>query len=250
MRVSSEGSLRVVQVLAKRMASEDVWDQSAFNMEIFRPAYGSRASVGVSVRVMNFLCFLNTKLLFKHMRYDHELGSAQTHVPVTIHMNYHPEKEARMASVFSFYHGRQRNALDRWNNGEGSRRSANPDDCSGKVGVMTKDMPSLSDAEASSHTLARNVLRHGGAWRWQGKTVVFSAGGRLDVHGGGGEGGTWGTVPSPWRKDSLHVKWGGKAYLLMFLSEKWAFAGERCEDEQVTYGQLDAPSVPDTRLVF
>ena len=31
-------------------------------------AYGSKLSVGVSVRLMNYLCFLNTKMLFKYMR--------------------------------------------------------------------------------------------------------------------------------------------------------------------------------------
>ena len=51
-------------------------------------------------------------------------------------------------------------------------------------------------------------------------------------------------MPSPWRKDSLHVKMGGSTYLLMFLSEKWVFVALRCEDEQVTYGRLDVDAVP------
>ena len=34
-------ALRLMEVLAARMASEDVWDQSAYNMEIFRPSYGN-----------------------------------------------------------------------------------------------------------------------------------------------------------------------------------------------------------------
>ena len=86
-----------------------MWDQSAYNMEIFRPAYGNKLAAGVSMRVaslganpnpdpnpntnpdpnpnpnpnpnpypnpnpdpdpnpnqvMNYLCFLNTKLLYK-----------------------------------------------------------------------------------------------------------------------------------------------------------------------------------------
>ena len=45
-------------------------------MEIFRPAYGEKAAAGVSVRTMNYLCFLNTKTLFKYMRYDAALGAA------------------------------------------------------------------------------------------------------------------------------------------------------------------------------
>lgn len=34
-------------------------------------------------------------------------------------------------------------------------------------------------------------------------------------------------------QDSLHVRLGGESYLLMFLSEKWAFVAVRCADEQV-----------------
>lgn len=58
-------SVRLMKLLAETMASVDVWDQSAFNMEIFRPAYAGKVTAGVSVRVMNYLCFVNTKLLFK-----------------------------------------------------------------------------------------------------------------------------------------------------------------------------------------
>ena len=129
-------------VLTHLHRREDVWDQSAYNMEIFRPAYGSLASPGVTVRPMdmitqapplrcplhllaspppphhalltspppppppprqvrsmNYLCFCNTKLLFKYMRYDAQLIDLAQHRPVTVHINYHPEKEQRMVSV-------------------------------------------------------------------------------------------------------------------------------------------------------
>ena len=89
-------------------------------MEIFRPAYGEKAAAGVSVRTMNYLCFLNTKTLFKYMRYDAALGAAASHTPVTAHVNYHPEKEARMVSIIQFYFHGDGNALNRWNGGEGT----------------------------------------------------------------------------------------------------------------------------------
>ena len=78
---------------------------------------------------MNFFCFLNTKLLFKFMRYDPQLGNAEVHRPVTVHMNYHPEKELRMADVNQLYHHGKRDALSRWNGGEGH----NTGGCRGKV---------------------------------------------------------------------------------------------------------------------
>ena len=124
--------LRLTKILAERMAHEQVWDQSAYNMEIFRPAYGNKLAAGVSMRVMNYLCFLNTKLLFKYMRHDAQLGDAARHLPVTCHVNYHPEKEARMRSISQFYLQGRREALDPWNGGEGQRPSRRGS-CRGKV---------------------------------------------------------------------------------------------------------------------
>ena len=43
-------ALKLMDILARRMASEDVWDQSAYNMEVFRPAYADFETAGVSVR--------------------------------------------------------------------------------------------------------------------------------------------------------------------------------------------------------
>jgi hypothetical protein len=77
-------SLKLMEVLAQRMASEDVWDQSAYNMEIFRPAYGRYDAPGVSVRSMNYLCFCNTKLVF----------SAHRHTPCA-HPTPHTRRLAR-----------------------------------------------------------------------------------------------------------------------------------------------------------
>lgn len=57
--------LRLAHTLSRRMASEAIWDQSAFNLETFQVALGSRRVAGVSVRTMSFLCVLNTKVLFK-----------------------------------------------------------------------------------------------------------------------------------------------------------------------------------------
>ena len=238
-------SVRLMERLAKRMATEDVWDQSAYNMEIFRPAYGRYDAAGVSVRSMNFLCFCNTKLVFKYMRYDAELIDPARHLPVTVHINYHPEKEARMVSVANYYHHGDKRALDKWNGGEGVRTGS----CRGKVGVMTDVMPALSERDLSSHILVKNIVKANERWTWGGRqgSMSFDSSGSLTSPWGEG---SWGIVPSPWRKDSLHIKLGGHTYLLMFLSEKWAFVAVRCEDEQVSYGRVERLDVPSSRLVF
>jgi len=240
--------LRLAKILADRMATEAVWDQSAYNMEIFRPAYGHRLAAGVSMRVMNYLCFLNTKLLFKYMRYDKQLIDPKQHLPVSCHVNYHPEKEARMVAISRYYLHGEPAALDQWNGGEGQRASKR-DSCRGKVGVAQDSLPPLGPSDRASHVLVKNMLaRPGDKWEWSGRgPVVFGQGGELASPWGAG---SWGSVPSPWRKDSLHVKLGGDAYLLMFLSEKWAFVALRCGDEQVSYGRLLQDPLPPQRLVF
>jgi hypothetical protein len=194
---------------------------------------------------MNYLCFCNTKYVFKFMRYDKELADPQLHRPVTVHINYHPEKELRMDSVNRFYHHGDLKALDKWNGGEGMRSGG----CRGKVGVATNSFSQLSDSERQRHVLASNIVRHAEPWAWRGAhPVTFEPSGALRTPWGEG---TWGTVPSPWRKDSLHVHLPANGtFLLMFLSEKWSFVALRCEDEEVSYGALQRLDVPSQRLVF
>jgi hypothetical protein len=226
---------------------------------------------------MNYMCFCNTKFVFKVMRYDKQLIDPVLHRPVTVHINCapaarpashhspsltrtwlyvhclrphpttdHPEKEARMESVSRFYHLGQLSALDRWNGGEGQRTGG----CRGKVGVTKNTLPQLTAAELARHTLASNIVTADETWLWGGEGPVrFLSTGKLETPWGEG---TWGTVPSPWRKDSLHVTLPerGGAYLLMFLSEKWSFVALRCEDERVSYGGLERQHIPDKRLVF
>ena len=127
----------------------------------------------------------------------------------------------------------------------------------------------------ASHTLARNLVAAGHTWRWGAShagelrgPVAFRANGTLDSPFGRG---TWGAVPGPWRKDAVHVilsdgggggdsngggggggnsSSGNSTYLLMFLSEKWAFVAVRCSDEQVSYGRVEADPIPEQRLVW
>ena len=178
------------------------------------------------------------------MRHDAQLGNALVHRPLSTHVNYHPEKEARMASIIEFYHKANARALDRWNGGEGPMTST----CRGKVGVTTPTMPEPSAKDLAGSVLARNLLRHALTWAWAGRSpVTFEPGGAFASPMGRG---TWTTVPSPWRKDSVHVALNGHSYLLMFLSEKWAFVAVRCDDEDVSYGRVLNAETPPGRLVF
>ena len=150
-----------------------------------------------------------------------------------------------MDSVNRFYHHDDASALDKWNGGEGQRTAT----CRGKVGVATPSFPELTPAEQSRHVLASNIVKANEPWMWRGVgPLQFEASGELRSPWGVG---SWGTVPSPWRKDSLYVKLPRNGtFLLMFLSEKWSFVALRCENEEVTYGSLQRLNVPEKRLVF
>ena len=81
---------------------------SSDNMEVFRPAYGDKGVAGVSMRVMNYACFLNTKYLFKYMRYDAQLKDPDQHLPVTVHARFacprtrtHARPPARLTRTYA-----------------------------------------------------------------------------------------------------------------------------------------------------
>ena len=42
----------------------------------------------VTRRVLDYMLFMNSKVLFKHLR--HDAGQYQSHIPVSVHVNYHP----------------------------------------------------------------------------------------------------------------------------------------------------------------
>ena len=130
---ATKESLRMVSRLAERMATErNTWDQTAYNEEQVwmwtseAPNAGNRRSVpaGVSQRVMNYACFQNTKYMFRYMRYDPELydgASGRSLRPISVHVNYHPEKPQRMVTLIEQYLKGERDAISKWNWGEGSK---------------------------------------------------------------------------------------------------------------------------------
>ena len=242
----------------------------AYNLETFLLAYGAAQTAGVSYRVMNYLCVLNTKVLiplpvgaytpqcrclypslcvlntkvlFRYLKKDPRLDAPSKFVPAMAHMNYHPEKGERMAATIGFYVKGDALALHAWNGGEGRNTSG----CSGKLGVATDALPPpFSPARLRQHHLARNLNASGEAWEWGGRGPLrFLDDGSAPSPWGAA---SWGPVPSVWRNDSVHVRLGGEVYLLMFLSEKWSFVAVRCSDEAVSYGRLARQPVPEQLL--
>ena len=88
----------MMTTLKRRMETEGVWDQTAYNEEMWYIALNGRPALGLSTRVMNYLCNMNTKALFRYMLSDEAF--MRRHRPVSVHVNYHPEKLPRMQDAW------------------------------------------------------------------------------------------------------------------------------------------------------
>lgn len=106
---ANKQTLDLMKRLSIRLLNEIYWDQTAFNEEIFFLSHGSYKSSQVSVRVMDIDLFMNSKYLFKTVRW---LPIADQPDPVLVHMNYHPDKQARMLGVVHRYVDGDKSALD------------------------------------------------------------------------------------------------------------------------------------------
>lgn len=90
------------------------WDQAVFNEVIFFPSRPNYTDVNVKRRVLDYLQFMNSKVLFKKVRHDASLANF---TPVTIHVNYHPNKHERMLAIIDRYVHGNMHALDRFPGG-------------------------------------------------------------------------------------------------------------------------------------
>lgn len=107
-------SIELLDRVTARLSREDSWDQAVFNEELFYPSHPGYEGLHASKRVMDYYLFVNSKVLFKTLRKDYRW---KDHKPVTIHVNYHPDKFERMLAVVDYYVLGNPNALDRFPDG-------------------------------------------------------------------------------------------------------------------------------------
>jgi len=94
-------TLELMTRLEDRLSKQKYWDQTAYNEEIFFMSHGKYKSPQVSVRIMELDQFMNSKYLFKDVR--NRPRAQQPPMPVTVHINYHPDKHERMLAVVKYY---------------------------------------------------------------------------------------------------------------------------------------------------
>ncbi|KAJ7519382.1 hypothetical protein O6H91_20G036000 [Diphasiastrum complanatum] len=107
-------AIELLDRVTARLSKEKAWDQAVFNEELFFPSRPGYEGLHASKRVMDYLLFLNSKVLFKILRKDKNFTN---HKPVTIHINYHPDKFDRMLGIIDYYVYGKKQALDRFPDG-------------------------------------------------------------------------------------------------------------------------------------
>lgn len=99
---ATEASLRLMKIMAHRMATEDLWDQSGYNLELWFASRDDHMTSGATVRIMNPFCFMNSKVMFRIIRHEEALQKAK-HRPVAMHANYHTDKDNKIKLVHAYY---------------------------------------------------------------------------------------------------------------------------------------------------
>eukprot|EP00898_Chlorokybus_atmophyticus_P007227 jgi/Chlat1/7505/Chrsp61S07005 len=102
-------ALSLVQRVAKRLSERPAWDQQVFNEILMFPSHGEYASPGASLRVLDYMLFMNSKIYFRTLRgrFLPAATAPETQPPVMVHMNYHPDKHKRMLCLIDRYvHGK------------------------------------------------------------------------------------------------------------------------------------------------
>lgn len=103
-------SIELLDRVADRLSRETKsWDQAVFNEELFFPSHPGYSGLHASKRTMDMYLFMNSKVLFKTVRKDARLKKLK---PVIVHLNYHPDKFARMKAVVDFYLNGKQDALE------------------------------------------------------------------------------------------------------------------------------------------
>lgn len=101
-------SIELLDRVTARLSKEKAWDQAVFNEELFNPSHPGYEGLHASRRVLDFYLFMNSKVLFKHLRKEANFAEYK---PVTIHVNYHPDKLERMRAIVDHYVKGNTNAL-------------------------------------------------------------------------------------------------------------------------------------------
>ena len=175
--------------------------------------------------------------LFRFMLDDPKLMRKQLHRPVSIHINYHPEKLPRMEDVFEYYYGVDPEADLGAGRGLPTKRSTQGGLYAWHWGVGLKAGKACREATrqrgGGTSALADKLRRAGGEATWSGiKGLKFRDGGVLETPWGAG---SWGRMGDG-AEDVLFADFIGQQHAVRVHPLGWPkLLSTRCADfENVT----------------
>lgn len=159
-------------------------EREAFLQELWLPSHHEFAAVGAVLRVMNYLCFANSKVLFRQIRMQRDAAR-----PVAVQINYHSDAAARMKALVARYWDGEKAALAALplaDDGPDSADAAAAPSCERAFG---------GDGREADPALAADLIeRSPFAWAGIGD-MHFKAGGELETPWGAGK---WGGLGGRW----------------------------------------------------
>eukprot|EP00958_Prasinococcus_capsulatus_P006667 scaffold625_cov420-Prasinococcus_capsulatus_cf.AAC.20 len=83
---------------------------------------GTYVAPGVTRRAMNYLCFANSKVVFRYLRHQKNYDNF---TPVVVRLTFHSSKAERMSSIVDRYIKQNTKALNAWTTDVGPKSSLN-----------------------------------------------------------------------------------------------------------------------------
>jgi len=196
-----------------------VWEaeRTAFVHELWLPSHHEYASVGAVLRVMNYLCFVNSKVLFRQLR-----NMPSSTKPTAIQINYHSDAVERMQA-----------AMARYLDGDSGPLNKLPLASSSGGGEAIETPLSCSRAEGGgdgSSTLGKHLIANS-PYAWGGVgDMVFREGGVLETPWGKG---AWALHADDRGGHSVSADFVGAKHNVRFDLESGMGVSTRCGDNNV-----------------
>ena len=251
-RVSPERVRSDLSDAAEGAADAD-FEHLAFNEALFLPSHGAYVSPGVTRRTLNYMCFANSKHVFRFLRKDRRFKDRAEHAPVAVRLSYHPNEPNRLDDVYAYYLKGTSGALNGWGDGVGRVKGGDAGGAGSKACAQSGSLrPGQGTDEARNSELASRLATNPN-WSWGGVTpFVFEPGGALSTPWGPGE---WGFVPAPDGPGKVIAKFVGTPHVLSFETagegagavRNGMFVSERCTDGDMIVGRIYAELTDEDR---
>ena len=192
-------------------------ERVAFVHELWLPSHHDYASVGAVLRVMNYMCFVNSKVLFRQLR---NLPSVSAGSPVVLQIDYHSDTVPRMrAAIGRFFDGSkgELKALPLADATEPTK--------SAEMGCSRSGATGTGESALGAQLVAHSPYAWGGVG-----DMNFAEGGVLETPWGKGE---WGLHPDDSSGASVYADFVGAKHNVRFELSTGMGVSTRCSDNNV-----------------